>query len=145
MGTAGVVWIIIIGAAILVDVLTSNFFFVCFSVGAVFAIIAYYVNYSIGVQILIFTAVSILCIVSWNPVVRRIIKKSVPETKTYEQSRIGRKFRIEKDINVKALMKIDGIYWTVKNTGEPVKCGDMVEITGIQGNKINIKKIEEEK
>jgi len=40
---------------------------------------------------------------------------------------------------------IEGIYWTVINAGgEPLKKGDVIEITGIERTKFLVKKAKEE-
>lgn len=136
------VWIIISAIALLIDVITSAFLFVWFTVGGIGAIIAYTLGCSTTVQIIVFCVVSAAFLAVGYPFMRRIIKKTVTRTMTMEESYIGRTFVIEDDIADKGRTKFDGIYWTVKNYNEPVKKGDKVKITGIEGNAIVIKKVE---
>lgn len=136
------VWIIISAVALLIDVITSAFLFVWFTVGGIGAIIAYTTGCSITVQIIVFCIVSSVCLAIGYPFMRRILKKTVTRTMTMEESYIGRTFVIKDDINDKGRTKFDGIYWTVKNYDEPVKKGDKVKITSIEGNAIVIKKVE---
>jgi membrane protein implicated in regulation of membrane protease activity len=60
---------------------------------------------------------------------------------TTEQGYIGREFSVDEDVLDKATIKIDGVYWTVKNEGELIKKGDRVKVIGIEGNKIVIRKV----
>jgi membrane protein implicated in regulation of membrane protease activity len=134
-------WIIVCVIAVAIDIATSNFFFICFTGGGVCAIIANSLNLTPSVQIIIFVAVSSLIIAFGYPLMRKTLKKTVPKTLRMEEKYVGREIQIEKDITDKDSIKIDGIYWTVKNAGEPIQKGDRVKITGIEGNKIIIKKL----
>ena len=58
-----------------------------------------------------------------------------------EEAYIGKEFTIEEDIDEKAKVKFQGIYWTVKNVGKPLKKGDLVQVIGIEGNKLLIAKV----
>lgn len=138
-----IIWIIIGSVALGIDLVTSSFLFVWFTVGCTAAIIAWVFGYSLMVQIIVFILVSAVFMAVGYPFIKTTIKKTVKKTPTMEEGYIGRKFVIDKDVLDKAEIKFDGIYWTVKNEGTPVKKGDKVKVTGIEGNKIVIKKIEE--
>ncbi len=88
-----------------------------------------------------FVAVSAVVMAVGYPIVKRTIKKTVTKTLTMEEGYIGKEFTITKDIDVKANIKFQGIYWTVKNVGEPLKKGDFVQVIGIEGNKLLIAKV----
>lgn len=74
------------------------------------------------------------------PIIRRTIKKTVPITETMEQEYIGDEFVIEKDVEDKAIIKYNGIYWTVKSVEGKIEKGSKVKIVAIEGNKLLIKK-----
>lgn len=136
-----VLWLIIGILSVVIDIVTSAFLFVWFAVGTIAAIIANLLGYSFTIQLVTFIIVSILFIVVGYPLVKNTIKKTVTKTPTTEEGYIGRELLIEEDVTEKANIKIDGIYWTVKNEGEMIRKGDKVKITGIEGNKLTIKKI----
>jgi len=136
-----ILWIVVGLIFLVVDVVTSTFLFIWFSIGAIAAIIANMLGFSIGVQTLTFIFVSALFTAVGYPLMKNTIKKTVAPTSTTEKGYIGREFTIEEDINEKATIKFDGIYWTFKNEGEPIKKGDKIKITGIEGNKLLVKKI----
>jgi membrane protein implicated in regulation of membrane protease activity len=71
---------------------------------------------------------------------KKTLKNTVIKTSTMEEGYIGREIIVDEDVIETAKAKIDGIYWTIKNVGEPVKKGDKVKITGIEGNKLLVEK-----
>lgn len=141
MGENLILWMVIGIIALAVDLVTSAFIFIWFTVGAIAAIIANLLGYSFLAQMLTFIFVSAMFTAVGYPLVKKTIKKTVTRTLTTEQGYIGRELTIEEDIVEKSNVKIDGIYWTVKNEGEIIKKGDRAKITGIEGNKLLIKKV----
>jgi membrane protein implicated in regulation of membrane protease activity len=141
MTTSIVLWVIIGIMALAVDVASSAFLFIWFTVGAITSIIAALLGYSFTVQLITFVAVSVLFLAVGYPLVKKTIKKTVVKIPTTEQGYIGREFSVDEDVLDKATIKIDGIYWTVKNEGELIKKGDRVKVIGIEGNKIVIRKV----
>ncbi|WP_207751753.1 NfeD family protein [Clostridium rhizosphaerae] len=133
-------WVVISVAALVVDIATSAFLFLWFTVGGIAAIIALIFGAGTAVQIIVFVAVSAVSMGIGYPFVRRTLKGSVAKTPTMEESYIGREITIDEDIIETAKVKIDGIYWTIKNSGEPIKKEDIVKITGIDGNKLVVAK-----
>ncbi|QAT41126.1 NfeD family protein [Clostridium sp. JN-9] len=141
MNNSLILWIIIGAVALVADLITSVFLFVWFTIGSIAAIIAMSLGYSTTVQVITFVSVSAVFMAVGYPLIKETIKKTVKKTPTMEQSYIGRKVTVDEEVMEKAIIKINGIYWTVKNIGEPVKKGDSVEICDIEGNKLLIKKI----
>lgn len=137
---AVILWLVIGGAALAIDILTSAFIFVWFTVGAITSVVAAMLGYGFNVQLITFILVSTAFMVVGYPLVKRTIKSTVVKTPTTEQGYIGRILTVDEDVVDKATIKIDGIYWTVKNDGEFIKRGDRVIVNGIEGNKIVIKK-----
>ncbi|MCB2362443.1 NfeD family protein [Clostridium estertheticum] len=139
--TPMVFWIVVAVAALAIDITTSSFMFVWFAVGAVGAILSIGLGAPIIVQIIVFVAISGVVMSIGYPIVKKTIKKTVKKTLTMEEGYIGQEFTITKDIDEKGNIKFQGIYWTVKNVGEPLKKGDLVQVTGIEGNKLLISKV----
>ena len=135
-----ILWIIISVTALLIDIVTSAFLFLWFTIGGIAAIIALIFNYSFTVQLIVFIAISAISMGIGYPAVRKYLGSSVKKTTTMEEGYINRVIIADEDFIETAKVKIDGIYWTVKNYGEPVKKGDIVAITAIEGNKLIVKK-----
>ena len=140
-----IIWIIISVAALVIDITTSAFLFMWFTVGGIAAIMALIFGANIAVQVITFIAVSAVSMALGYPLVKNTLKATVKKTPTMEESYIGRELTVDQDLVETARVKMDGVYWTIKNTGEPVKKGDKVKITGIEGNKLVVKKEKLEK
>lgn len=139
--TAIFIWITIGILTLVIDLITSAFLFVWFTVGALAAAVAALCGLGSMYQIIIFLIVSAIFTAIGYPIARKAIKSTVTKTKTTEQGYIGKEIIIDEEIMDKATIKIEGIYWTVKNQGELIKKGDKAIITGLEGNKILIEKI----
>lgn len=139
-----ILWIIISVMALVLDIATSAFLFVWFTVGGIAALIALIFNYSFTIQLIIFIAFSAISMGIGYPIVRKSLGRTVKKTSTMEESYLNREIAVDEDFIDTARVKIDGIYWTVKNSGEPVKKGDKVIIIGIEGNKLIVKKFKKE-
>lgn len=136
-----ILWIIVGVVALGIDIATSAFIFVWFTVGSIAAIIAQIFDYSFAVQLIIFIGVSGVCTAVGYPMAKNTIKKSIKPTATREKTYVGKLIVVDDDIIEKGLIKVDGVYWSVIKEGDMVQKGDKAEIVGIEGNKIIIKKI----
>ena len=138
-----ILWIIIAAVAILIDIATSSFLFVWFTVGAIAAMIAEVLGVSFGIQVIIFLVVNLITVSLGYPWAKKKFKTSVKRTPLMEETYIGRVMKAEENIGQRAKVKVDGIYWTVQNSGEEIKAGDNFKIIGIDGVKLIIEKEEE--
>jgi len=139
--TVLIFWVAVALGAIFIDITTSSFMFIWFAIGAIAAIVAMLFNASVVAQVIIFIAITAISMAIGYPIVKKTIKKTVSKTLTMEEGYIGKEFTITKDIDVKANIKFQGIYWTVKNVGKPLVKGDLVQVIGIEGNKLLIAKV----
>ncbi|WP_090091261.1 NfeD family protein [Clostridium uliginosum] len=143
--TSLIFWIVVGIAVFLLDIFTSSFLFVWFSIGAIAAFIAGCLNANFVVQAIIFLVVSIIAISIGYPWIRKKYKNCEHRTPLMEENYIGRVMIAEKDIESKVTLKVSGIYWTGINEGDLIHEGENFVISGIQGTKLKIKKVEEEK
>jgi membrane protein implicated in regulation of membrane protease activity len=134
-------WIVVVLVALFIDITTSAFLFIWFAIGAIVAIIALLFNATVGIQIIIFVAVSAVAMAVGYPIVKKTIKKTVNKTLTMEEAYIGMEIKLTEDMDEKGNIKFQGVYWTVKNVGEPLKKGDVVQVIGIEGNKLLVGKV----
>lgn len=134
-------WVVIILAGIIIDYLSSDVLFVGFSFGALGGLVLAFLDTNVILQFLLFAIITIFFFFYVYPKIKKKIKIENIGTKTMEQSYIGKKLTIDEDIEDSSLIKFEGIYWTFKTISGPLKKGTRVEIIGIEGNKIVIKKI----
>ena len=141
--SAVIFWIIVAAVVIAIDMVTSNFLFAWFAVGAFVAMIADLLGVTFGVQVVLFLVVNLITVSVGYPWAKRKFKEGVKRTPLMEENYIGRVMKAEEDIVDRAKIKGDGIYWTVQNLGEVIKKDESFKITGIEGIKLIIKKEEE--
>ncbi|QGU95567.1 NfeD family protein [Clostridium bovifaecis] len=141
MGGYLLLWIIIAAVALGIDIITSSFLFIWFTIGGIVSMVLAILGFPFSTQLISFIGVSAALMAICYPYVKKTIKKTVPITPTMEENYIGQEFISDKDIEQKATIKYEGIYWTVKNEGEYIQKGDKVKIIGIEGNKLLVKKL----
>lgn len=140
MSSSLILWIIIGIVCLVADILTSAFLFVWFTVGAIFALIAYTLKYSIVVQFSVFVIVSVILVAVCYPLIKKNIKKNIKPTVIRESTYKGKKIIIDREMQDNNAVKLDGVLWNIKNDDIVLKEGDKIEITGIDGNRVLVKK-----
>lgn len=135
-----ILWIVIAIAALVIDIVTSSFFFGGFTIGGIFALLSSILGFNFTDQLIVFILVSAAAIVGEFVWLRKKFKKTIPKTLRMEEEYIGRTFTAEEDIDKRGRVKVEGIYWTVENEGSLIEKGEKASIIGIKGNKLVIKK-----
>ena len=130
------IWIIVAIAVIGIDVLTSSFIFMWFSLGAVFAIILSFFGVGMLGQTVGFLIVGIATVAVGYPWAKKKFKVNNKKTLTMEEGYIGRAMIATEDMQEISKIKVDGIYWTAYNKGKVIAVGQKFVITGIEGNKL---------
>ena len=131
-------WIVIIIAAVTIDICSSNLLFVWFGLGALVAILLNVLGISFVVQLISFVLIGIIATLIFYPIFKKKLKE-IPKTLTREEEIIGKEFIANTDIEDTGSVMIDGIYWTVINEGKAIKTGEKFIITGMVGTKFTIK------
>ena len=135
-----VFWLIIAFVVFGIDILTSNFCFMLFSIGAIVAAICGALGVPFIMQVVIFAIISIISLMIGYPWLKKIYKGMQKNIPLMEETYIGKIMESEKEIVNKAQVKVNGEYWTVINEGDVIHVGEKFIITGIQGIKLKIKK-----
>ena len=133
-------WLCVAIGAFLLDVLSSSFFFVLFSIGAIIAAISSIFNVPFMIQVIIFAIISIIAFIVGYPWLKKNYKNLHKKTPLMEETYIGKMIEADKDIKDKAQIKVNGEYWTVINEGDLIHQGEKFIIIGIEGIKLKIKK-----
>ena len=139
MGTV-IFWLITGCIVFAIDILTSNFCFVLLSAGSIAAAISAGLGVEFIIQVIIYAVVNIISVSVGYPWLKKKYKKMCKRTPLMEETYIGKIFEADKEIKVKAQVKVGGEYWTVINKDEIIKPGDKFQITGIDGIKLVVKK-----
>lgn len=135
-----IIWLLIAFLVVVIDIVTSSFIFMWFSIGAIAAIILSLLGLAIKIQILAFLIIGIAMVCVGYPWAKKKFKVEKNHTPLIGNKLIiGKIMTAEKDIDEKSEIKVSGIYWTAINKGPKVNKGDKFIITGIEGNKLTVK------
>lgn len=136
-----ILWLLVAIGVFLLDVLSSSFFFVLFSIGAIVAAVCAVIGLDFMVQVIIFAIVSIISLIIGYPILKKKYRNLSKRTPLMEERYIGKKMKAENDIVDKVQIKVGGEYWTAINDSEIIHSGEEFVITGIDGIKLKIKKV----
>jgi membrane protein implicated in regulation of membrane protease activity len=137
------VWLILIVAFIVIELLTFNLTTIWFAFGSLFSMILAYTKFSIITQIIVFLSVSILLAVFARPIAVKYLK--VGKNKTNIDSLIGETGIVITAINdiSPGIVKVRGQDWSANSvSGETIEAGEKVEIMEIKGVKLFVNKKE---
>lgn len=136
-----IMWFGVILLSIAVEGMTTDLVAIWFAPGAFIAMILAFLNVHPVVQVVVFVAVAVLCLVLTRTVFKRIFRKHNHIEKTNADSMVGKQALVVEDINNQAasgVVKINGQLWTARMsdpTLTPV-AGEWVEIEAVQGSKL---------
>ena len=106
-------WGVVSIVCLILELSSGDFFIICFSIGAVFAIIAAVIGLNIYWQLFIFAIFSLLSIFFVRPVALRWLHKNEPNRASNADALIGRTGKVIEAINVTepGYVQIDGDLW----------------------------------
>lgn len=133
-----VFWIILVIVFAIAEAASMGLTAIWFAVGSLAAALSALFGIDLIWQILVFIAVSALCVVYTKPFV--VDKLKVKKTPTNLDRNIGKKGVVTEDIdnmNGKGQVKINGLVWTaVSENGDGIKEGETVVVKAIKGVKL---------
>ena len=106
-------WAIVAVVCLILELSSGDFFIICFSIGAVFAIISAVVGLNVYWQIFIFAIFSLLSVLFVRPVALRWLHKNEPNRASNADALIGRTGKVTEAIHVNdpGYVQIDGDLW----------------------------------
>ena len=135
------IWLILIIVVAVLDLMTSNVLFSWIGIGFLAAWLAgFYVDF--WIQMLIAFLIGLVALIIGNRISRKYMKRNSPNDPSLVDKTIGNTFIAEKEITGSAQQKVNGIYWNLKNIGDPVKPGERFSVLKIEDNKLIIRKEE---
>lgn len=137
-------WLVLFVVLLVVEIATMGLTTVWFAGGALIAFFAAYIHLGIGLQIVLFLAVSILLLVLTRPIAVKYFNQE--REKTNADSLIGQNAVVKEEINtIKATgrVEVNGMEWSAKTEHtEIIEVNTVVSIKGIQGVKLIVEKAE---
>ena len=133
------IWAVVAVVCLILELSSGDFFIICFSIGAVFAIIGAIVGLNVYWQIFIFAVFSLLSVLFVRPVALRWLHKNDPNRASNADALIGRTGKVTEAINVNepGYVQIDGDLWKAVSTAD-IPVGTTVRVVGRESTIITV-------
>ena len=133
------IWAVVAVVCLILELSSGDFFIICFSIGAVFAIIGAIVGLNVYWQIFIFAVFSLLSVLFVRPVALRWLHKNDPNRASNADALIGRTGKVTEAINVNepGSVQIDGDLWKAVSTAD-IPVGSTVRVVGRESTIITV-------
>ena len=146
--TPAVMWLGLVILLLVIELATMGLTTIWFAGGALAAFIATFFGASIGVQCALFLILSLVLLACTRPIALRYMKPGM--TRTNADSLIGRTAVVTKQIDNLAQtgeVMIADVSWTARSREESciISNGSIVRICAIEGVKLIVEEIKEEK
>lgn len=132
------VWIVLAIAFAVLEAVTTQLVSIWFTIGAIGALAAYFLNASYTVQIVVFVAISVVAMVLTRPLVKKFSKPKIQPTNA--DMLLNREAVVTEEINnthSKGAVKIQGIVWTARSENDSeIPEGEIVIVKAIEGVKL---------
>ena len=141
-----IVWLVLLLLFSLGEAVTVGLTSIWFAAGALAALICALLGGPLWLQIVLFLAVSVLCLLAVRPLAKKFINDKVQPTNA--DRILGAQARVTEDIdNIqgKGAVTIGGITWSARSEGgQPIPAGSLVRILRIEGVKVFVDLSKEE-
>ena len=138
-----VIWLVLCILFAWIEAASVGLTSVWFAAGALCALIAALLGVPLWIQIALFLAVSVLCLMAVRPLARRHLNSKVEPTNADRV--IGEQAQVTEDIdNIhgKGAVVIRGVAWTARSEdGSPVPAGALVKVLRIEGVKVFVEQV----
>lgn len=135
------VWTVVAVVCLILELSSGDFFIICFSIGAVFAVLGAAVGLSAYWQIAVFALFSLLSIFTVRPVALRYLHKNDPNRASNADALLGRTGRVTEKIPVRGngYVQIDGDMWkAVSSSMNDIPVGTSVRVVGRESTIITV-------
>ena len=138
-------WGIVALICLIVELSSGDFFIICFSMGAVGGLITTLLGGSITAQVIVFAAVSVLCLLFVRPVALRYLHHSHEERLSNADAMVGQTGSVSQDIEAGGYgrVAIDGDDWKALSAdGNAIAKGTRVRVTALNSIIITVEPCE---
>ena len=136
------VWAVVAIVCLILELSSGDFFIICFSIGAVFALISAVVGLNIYWQLFIFAVFSLLSVLFVRPVALRYLHKNEPNKPSNADALMGRTGRVTEEIKAGAsgYVQIDGDLWKAVSNSD-IAVGTTVRVIGRESTILTVKQL----
>jgi len=141
-----IIWTVLIIVFAVAEAFTLGLTSIWFAAGAVVALLISFLKFPIYLQITVFLVATLVMLIYTRPVAQKYLR--IGASKTNVTALLGESGIVLKRIDTYNLgqVKVKGQIWTAKaEHGQDIARGDEVEIVAIEGVKLIVKPLEEEK
>ena len=133
------IWAVVALICLILELSSGDFFIICFSIGAVFAIVSAVLGLSIYWQIFIFAIFSLLSVLFIRPVALRWLHKNDPNKPSNADALLGRTGRVTETISAggRGYVQIDGDMWKAI-CADDIPVGTTVRVIGRESTIITV-------
>ena len=138
------VWGIIAVLCLILELSSGDFFIICFSIGAVFAVVGAALGLGIYWQIFIFAIFSLASVLFVRPVALRWLHKNEPNKPSNADALLGRTGRVTETIQAdgNGYVQIDGDMWkAVSSSTIDIPEGTTVRVIGRESTIITVEQL----
>ncbi len=144
-----IIWLILAIILMIIEILVPAFFFALFSFSALCSVvIAFLFPKQVYWQVGVFVVISFILTVYVRKIFIKYFAKSDKEYKTNIDSLIGKRFKLIEEVNNdenRGAIVINGVRWRVITQDENnIEKNQKIEIIGIEGTKLIVKKVKED-
>lgn len=138
------IWLSVFVITVVIEFITVEFVSVWFSIASIPALILALFNQNPWLQLIVFFLLSILLLAITRPLVVKYLRRNIVDTNV--DAYVGKTAIVTSTINeIEAgHVKFEGLIWTAVSS-EMIQKGSKVRILAIEGNKLIVTKITEEK
>lgn len=125
------VWLIASIGLLLLELTSGDFYIICFSFGAIVALLSALVGLPLWMQVLVWAVCSVLCILFVRPPLQKRLHGSMKERKSNADALIGKQGTVIETIPAggHGYVKIDGDEWrSLSADGQEIPAGTAVEV-----------------
>jgi membrane protein implicated in regulation of membrane protease activity len=124
---------------LLIDLLTSNFTYSWLSLGFIPAFFLGFF-FSFEIQVAVALVIGVISLIYGLRVSKKYINLNMTQEKLLMGKYIGREFTAEDKIEKEGRVKVNEVFWFVRNIGETIDKGDAYVVVEVKDNKLIIKK-----
>ncbi len=138
------IWLAVALIFIIIEMFTSGFAVACFSIGALFSMVASFFTKTLWIMCLAFAVGTALAFIFVRPLALKYLFKKKKEVKTGVDAIVGREGVVTERIEENGFgrVKIDGDDWKARSEDhKSVEVGEHVEIISVDSVIITIKRI----
>ena len=133
------IWAIVAVVCLILELSSGDFFIICFSIGAVFAVIGAAAGLNIYWQVALFAVFSLLSIFFVRPAALRWLHKNEPNKPSNADALVGRLGRVTEEIKAgqSGYVQIDGDMWKAVSSTD-IAAGTTVRVIGRESTIITV-------